>query len=536
MFENEDKRRCSVCKIPFFERNNYYYGKLMTVRDYFAEQCYFNEKRWLMNRMVHGWGVVCGLDVKRIPKDPHDHTKGYSDTKVKVTEGLAIDCCGREILVCEDQYIDLDPIKSECYQEKVKKEDLQNLVICLEYNECKSESINSKPEACDQKEKSQFNRIRDSFKISVRCKEDIDNYNKSGRLCPLDNRIGVWFDWNKVRREYIDPEDELRFKEYLLQKYDVDWVRESIIEKDEKDDKKIKVTMGENKISLEINEEKTKVDLIINGTWTDEFIVKEKEKNELIVFKNQTVHHYLCKELKEGCSECPRHSCLILAEVTIVPSSISNESPQHFKIDICSRRKLVYSNPMLYDMINCYHGDLPHITSINWSHGKKDIDWSQFVDLIRRNQNGDDVDGPGLQVVFDRDVSGVDERTFMFIVKYPEDREGGFSEDRYIPGEVNYNSETKKGVFKVDLSWFIDLGISALQEGAGFKIVIRGDHILDTETKKALDGNFIGGKLPSGNGTQGGDFVSWFYVNKIENYEKSKSRHYSRAKSKVKED
>lgn len=532
MFENEDKRRCSVCKIPFFERNNFYYGKLMTVRDYFAEQCYFNEKRWLMNMMVHGWGVVCGLDVKRILKDPRDPTKGYSDTKVKVTEGMAIDCCGREILVCEDQYIDLDPKKIECHHKNVKKEELQNLVICLEYNECKSESINIKSEACDLKEKSQFNRIRDSFKISVRCKEDIGNDNRSGSICPLDNRIGVWFDWDKVRREDIDPEDELRFKEYLIQKYDVDWVRESNIDKD---DRIIEVKMDDNKISLEINEDKTKVVLKINETWKDEFIVEKNEKNELIVFKNQTVHHYLCKELKEGCPECPKHSCLILAEVTIDPPSTGTESPRHFKIDICSRRKLVYSNPMLYDMINCYHGDLPHITSISWPHGKE-IEWSEFFDLIKRKQNEDDVDGPGLQVVFDREVTDLDERTFMFIVKYPEDREGGFSEDRYIPGEVNYNSETKKGVFKVDLSWFIDLGISALQEGAGFKIVIRGDHILDKDTKKALDGNFIGGKLPSGNGTQGGDFVSWFYVKKNENYESLKSRHYSRAKSKVKED
>ncbi len=523
MFEKEDKGRCSVCKIPFFERNNYYYGKLMTVRDYFAEQCYFNEKRWLMNRMVHGWGVVCGLDVKRILKDPNDPTKGYSDTKVKVTEGLAIDCCGREILVCEDQYIDLNPIKSECHQEKVRKEDLQNLVICLEYNECKSESINIKSGACDQKEKSQFNRIRDSFKISVRCKEDINNDIKSGRICPLDNRIGVWFGWDKV-----PGKDEPRFKEYLIQKYNVDWVRKSIIEKD---DRTIKVYMADDKksLSLEINEEKTKVVLMINEIWTDEFIV-EKEKQELIVFKNQTVHHYLCKELKKGCPECPKHSCLILAEVTIVPSSIGTESPQHLKIDICSRRKLVYSNPMLYDLINCYHGDLPHITSINWPHGE-DIEWSQFVDLIRRNKDNEDDDGPGLQVGFDREVTGVDERTFMFIVKYPEDREGGFSEDRYIPVDVDYNSETKKWVFKVDLYWFIDLEISALQEGARFKIILRGDQILDKETNKALDGNFIGGKLPSGNGTQGGDFVSWFFVKNNPGYESLKSRHHSRSKS-----
>ena len=35
---------------------------------------------------------------------------------------------------------------------------------------------------------------------------------------------------------------------------------------------------------------------------------------------------------------------------------------------------------------------------------------------------------------------------------------------------------------------------------------------MDAENRRSLDGNFIGGKLPSGNGVQGGDFVSWFSV------------------------
>ena len=65
--KEEHKKRCGVCEIPYFERNNFFYGKMMTVRDFFAEQFYFNEKRWLINRMVLGWGVVCGLDVR--PKD-----------------------------------------------------------------------------------------------------------------------------------------------------------------------------------------------------------------------------------------------------------------------------------------------------------------------------------------------------------------------------------------------------------------------------------------------------------------------------------
>lgn len=32
--EEEKDKKCGVCKKPNFERNNYFYGKLMTVRDF----------------------------------------------------------------------------------------------------------------------------------------------------------------------------------------------------------------------------------------------------------------------------------------------------------------------------------------------------------------------------------------------------------------------------------------------------------------------------------------------------------------------
>ena len=57
------KTKCGVCTPEHYERNNYFYQKSFTVRDMFAEQSYFNQKRYLINRMVLGWGVVCGLDV-----------------------------------------------------------------------------------------------------------------------------------------------------------------------------------------------------------------------------------------------------------------------------------------------------------------------------------------------------------------------------------------------------------------------------------------------------------------------------------------
>lgn len=77
-----------------FQRNKYFYGKLMSVRDFEIEQAYFNEKRQMLNRILHGPGIVCGLDDPSVTAGP--------DGKVRITflkGGVALDRGGREIVV-----------------------------------------------------------------------------------------------------------------------------------------------------------------------------------------------------------------------------------------------------------------------------------------------------------------------------------------------------------------------------------------------------------------------------------------------------
>src|SRR6266481_2682208 len=72
-------------------RNEYFYGKKLDVAQFKLEQNYFNNKRRLLNRLVGGYGVVCGLNV----------TLANDYKSVVVSPGLAIDKCGREINVCQ---------------------------------------------------------------------------------------------------------------------------------------------------------------------------------------------------------------------------------------------------------------------------------------------------------------------------------------------------------------------------------------------------------------------------------------------------
>jgi hypothetical protein len=78
-------------------RPNYFHGKLLGDDDLTLEQSYFKAKLRRHNRLLHGWGVVAGLDV----------TAGASPTEVVVGPGYALDSSGEELLVPEPVVVDL---------------------------------------------------------------------------------------------------------------------------------------------------------------------------------------------------------------------------------------------------------------------------------------------------------------------------------------------------------------------------------------------------------------------------------------------
>ena len=67
-------------------RNNYFPGKKLTPNSFSVEQRYHRERRKLINRSVHGWGVVYGFGVT------------IANARLAITTGLAFDRAGRELL------------------------------------------------------------------------------------------------------------------------------------------------------------------------------------------------------------------------------------------------------------------------------------------------------------------------------------------------------------------------------------------------------------------------------------------------------
>ncbi|HET9531898.1 MAG TPA: hypothetical protein VFQ92_16180, partial [Blastocatellia bacterium] len=127
------KKEKSVCDYNEFRRPRYFHGMLLDDKDFLAEQGYHAGKRRLLNRMLHGSGVVCGLDL--------NGKKGAQ--WIEVTSGLALDCCGNEIWVNKSRRFDLaqllpaeklPPDKAIC-KEPEEGDELKQYYIGIRYDE-----------------------------------------------------------------------------------------------------------------------------------------------------------------------------------------------------------------------------------------------------------------------------------------------------------------------------------------------------------------------------------------------------------------
>ncbi|MDO4540788.1 MAG: hypothetical protein Q4B48_06810 [Syntrophomonadaceae bacterium] len=112
-----------------FERNRYFYGKLLTVDDFETEQKYMNDKRRMINRFLMGTGVVCGMNVVRV-----------DDTTISVEMGMALDFSGREIVIEAPMIKRLSMIEGF---DSNFDENSNYMYLCLEYAEKEKEPVHS---------------------------------------------------------------------------------------------------------------------------------------------------------------------------------------------------------------------------------------------------------------------------------------------------------------------------------------------------------------------------------------------------------
>ena len=94
MISEQTGRHCqhASCESIPVERMRWFTGRFVTARDLTDEQRYMVQRRWLINRTLHGEGVLCGLEVVSHERDDCEATT------VWIEPGIAFDCCGRELI------------------------------------------------------------------------------------------------------------------------------------------------------------------------------------------------------------------------------------------------------------------------------------------------------------------------------------------------------------------------------------------------------------------------------------------------------
>ena len=146
------------------ERPRYFTGQLIDEADLTDEQLYFREKARRHNRMLHGWGIVCGLCIR----------PGAMRCELTVEPGYALDPYGDEIVVGDEVTVDLCTEDGEgnavspCLQldddqrDRVRTERSPGrpLYVAIRYAECMTHPV-------PVGESVEYRRTRESFAIKV---------------------------------------------------------------------------------------------------------------------------------------------------------------------------------------------------------------------------------------------------------------------------------------------------------------------------------------------------------------------------------
>lgn len=137
-----------------FERNRYFYGKLLSVDDFETEQKYFNDKRRTINRFLFGAGVVCGLHVVEV-----------DDESISLERGIALDFSGREIVVDEPvvkRIVDLEGYDTQ----QMPEQDSGFYYLCLEYHEENAELVHNVAGSAENNG-GEYNKYKEGYHLFV---------------------------------------------------------------------------------------------------------------------------------------------------------------------------------------------------------------------------------------------------------------------------------------------------------------------------------------------------------------------------------
>lgn len=169
----------AACDQAVTERPRYFPRQLITPDDLTLEQDYFRSRLRWHNRMLHGWGVVCGAKVCLVPKTGNGGSA--EPWKVAVKPGYILGPYGDEINIDCTRIVDLrtkgvtgitgDPcveaIDPWC-SEVIEHRDAGAVYVAVRYKEVPTRPVRVQPVGCGCEDTAcEYSRVRDGYEICI---------------------------------------------------------------------------------------------------------------------------------------------------------------------------------------------------------------------------------------------------------------------------------------------------------------------------------------------------------------------------------
>jgi hypothetical protein len=499
-------------------KNNYYEGKRLTPDTFRVEQRYMVERRRLLNRAIHGWGVVFGYSIVVEPRGAREAITH----RLKIGEGLALDSCGRELAQVGCSTIALKDVtvvsehgrplnRRECddsfarvERQRVRERDRSCWLLEAHYAEQSIDPVQITDSCrCEQHE---WDRVCETVRYTLRrvpCEECCGAIG-----CELECRCaeGGCCEPECERRDL--PHDETTREE--IREEVRDDVRDDVREKMREDpshDVTRPMRGGCRCICDHLTELHPGEDCTCRLCEIDE--------------PCGTVRVDMTHGVPLACVDVMRNEC---EEWTFGP-----------RAEVCGPRRFVKRNDLLFDLIQgC---DLTRISEIGWAHWhrrREPVLLADFLDAL--GYDGVERDAyvaKRFWVEFSRPVEADTLRAdcFAMTVLSRDERERWWTPNRVpivgvelFPAEPNTSRLVRGAAIIVDGIWLLDAVRSKASifhdHEARVEVEVRGDFILDCNGQ-AVDAEAIGrSPQPTGNGAPGGTFLSTFRVARSEHSER----------------
>ncbi|HXM09959.1 MAG TPA: hypothetical protein VN946_08450 [Terriglobales bacterium] len=173
----------TTCDSTIAELPRYYPRQLITPDDLTLEQNYFRDRMRRHNRLLHGWGVVCGAQVCPATTTNSDGSVSFTPWQVKVQKGYILGPYGDEIIIDCCRTVDLrtsgvsgvtgqpcvDTPDPWCSQVFVTPSATNTpLYIAVQYKQCMMRPVRVQPVGCGCNDNTcEYSRWHDGYEVGV---------------------------------------------------------------------------------------------------------------------------------------------------------------------------------------------------------------------------------------------------------------------------------------------------------------------------------------------------------------------------------